>query len=366
MKLAPQTATRAARTARKWKSPSSQVRTGDVFVGAAGREHPGGRRGAGGQQCAVNEAALTGESIPVDKAAGDARFGRNGQSVRLSDLPRRRAWARTRPFRRSSRWSATQRPPRRPLQRLRTRCPGVFVPAVHRRSRGSDRSSGCCWARASATRWRAVSRCWSSAVPARWGWPRRWRSWSAAALGAKNGILFKNAPRRWKKPAASRSWRSTRPARSPTGEPQVTDMSAPRRERRKRNCCACAFALETAQRASRLPGPSCSGAQARTWQAEEVADFRAAAGQRACRRRWTGGRSRGGNLRFHQRAGADRTGALEAQADALRRDRAKRRCSSAADGRLARHHRRRGRHQAETARRRCASCKSMGIARGAC
>ena len=38
------------------------------------------------EQSAVNEAALTGESIPVDKAQGDPGFGGNGQPVWLSTL----------------------------------------------------------------------------------------------------------------------------------------------------------------------------------------------------------------------------------------------------------------------------------------
>ena len=163
---------------------------------------------------AVNEAALTGESIPVDKTRGRRGFRRDGQPVRLSAAAAPRAWARTPRFRRSSRWSATRRPPRRPSRRSRTRSPACSCRSVIAHRAGDDRRVAAARDRASASRWRAAFPCWSSAAPARWGWPRRSPSWSAADWARRTAFCSK-PPRRWRKPAASRSSRWTRPAPSP-------------------------------------------------------------------------------------------------------------------------------------------------------
>ena len=69
MSLAPQTATIAVDGAEK-VVPIAQVKKGDVFVVRPGESIPVDGRVIEGHS-AVNEAALTGESIPVDKAAGD-------------------------------------------------------------------------------------------------------------------------------------------------------------------------------------------------------------------------------------------------------------------------------------------------------
>ncbi|MDD6630579.1 MAG: heavy metal translocating P-type ATPase, partial [Faecalibacterium sp.] len=69
MRLAPQTAT-VLRDGAEATVPVAEVRRGDVFVVRPGESIPvDGTVRAG--ESAVNEAALTGESIPVDKAAGD-------------------------------------------------------------------------------------------------------------------------------------------------------------------------------------------------------------------------------------------------------------------------------------------------------
>ena len=69
MSLAPQTATIVADGAEK-VVPIAQVKKGDVFVVRPGESIPVDGTVIDGHS-AVNEAALTGESIPVDKAAGD-------------------------------------------------------------------------------------------------------------------------------------------------------------------------------------------------------------------------------------------------------------------------------------------------------
>src|SRR5699024_3143823 len=70
MKLAPQTAT-LLRDGREVSVPIAQVRRGDVFVVRPGESIPVDGLVLEGAS-AVNESALTGESIPVDKAQGDA------------------------------------------------------------------------------------------------------------------------------------------------------------------------------------------------------------------------------------------------------------------------------------------------------
>ena len=69
MKLAPQTAT-LLREGAEVTVPIAQVKKGDLFVVRPGENIPGDGLVLEGSS-AVNESALTGESIPVDKAAGD-------------------------------------------------------------------------------------------------------------------------------------------------------------------------------------------------------------------------------------------------------------------------------------------------------
>ena len=69
MKLAPKTAV-VVRGGEEQEVPADQVRSGDVFVVRPGENIPVDGVVVEGNS-AVNESALTGESIPVDKAAGD-------------------------------------------------------------------------------------------------------------------------------------------------------------------------------------------------------------------------------------------------------------------------------------------------------
>ena len=69
MKLAPKTATILSGGAER-EVPVEQVKKGDIFVVRPGENIPVDGVVIEGMS-AVDEAALTGESIPVDKAAGD-------------------------------------------------------------------------------------------------------------------------------------------------------------------------------------------------------------------------------------------------------------------------------------------------------
>ena len=127
MKLAPQTAT-LLRDGREVSVPIAQVRRGDVFVVRPGESIPVDGLVLEGAS-AVNESALTGESIPVDKAQGDAvsaatvnqsgflrcEATRVGEDTTLSQIIRMVSDA-----------AATKAP----IAKVADRVSGVFVPVV--------------------------------------------------------------------------------------------------------------------------------------------------------------------------------------------------------------------------------------------
>ncbi|MBR0218366.1 MAG: heavy metal translocating P-type ATPase [Clostridia bacterium] len=127
MKLAPQTAT-LLRNGQETTVPIDQVQPGDVFTVRPGESIPvDGVVVSGGS--AVNEAALTGESIPVDKAEGDkvsaatvnqsgflkCRATRVGQDTTLSQIIKMVSDA-----------AATKAP----IAKVADKVSGVFVPVV--------------------------------------------------------------------------------------------------------------------------------------------------------------------------------------------------------------------------------------------
>jgi len=127
MKLAPKTAT-LLREGAEVTVPIEEVRRGDVFVVRPGENIPVDGVVVEGSS-AVNEAALTGESIPVDKTVGDAvsaattnRSGflrceatRVGEDTTLAQIIRMVSDA-----------AATKAP----IAKVADRVSGVFVPAV--------------------------------------------------------------------------------------------------------------------------------------------------------------------------------------------------------------------------------------------
>ena len=127
MKLAPKTAT-LLRNGQEVKVPIEQVQTGDIFVVRPGENIPVDGVVEEGSS-AVNESALTGESIPVDKAAGDnvsaatlnqsgflrCRATRVGEDTTLSQIIQMVSDA-----------SATKAP----IAKIADKVSGVFVPVV--------------------------------------------------------------------------------------------------------------------------------------------------------------------------------------------------------------------------------------------
>ena len=127
MKLAPKTAT-VLRDGVETEVPIEQVQKGDVFVVRPGENIPVDGVVLEGSS-AVNEAALTGESIPVDKASGDAvsaatlnqsgflrcQATRVGEDTTLSQIIQMVSDA-----------AATKAP----IAKIADKVSGVFVPAV--------------------------------------------------------------------------------------------------------------------------------------------------------------------------------------------------------------------------------------------
>ena len=121
MKLAPKTAV-LLRDGAEVEVSIDQVQKDDIFVVRPGENIPVDGVVLEGSS-AVNEAALTGESIPVDKADRRQRIGCDIQSVRIFAVPRRPVSERIRLFRRLSRWSAMRRQRRRRSLRSRIKYP---------------------------------------------------------------------------------------------------------------------------------------------------------------------------------------------------------------------------------------------------
>ncbi|MBR5560008.1 MAG: copper-translocating P-type ATPase, partial [Clostridia bacterium] len=127
MKLAPKTAT-IERNGQAVTVPIEQVRKGDVFLVRPGESIPVDGVVLEGES-AVNESALTGESVPVDKAPGDAvsaatvnqsgfircEATRVGEDTTLSQIVKMVSDA-----------AATKAP----IAKVADRVSGVFVPAV--------------------------------------------------------------------------------------------------------------------------------------------------------------------------------------------------------------------------------------------
>ena len=127
MKLAPKTAT-LLRNGQEVKVPIEQVQAGDIFVVRPGENIPVDGVVEEGSS-AVNESALTGESIPVDKEAGDSvsaatlnqsgflhcRATRVGEDTTLSQIIQMVSDA-----------AATKAP----IAKIADKVSGVFVPVV--------------------------------------------------------------------------------------------------------------------------------------------------------------------------------------------------------------------------------------------
>ncbi|MBQ8074184.1 MAG: heavy metal translocating P-type ATPase [Clostridia bacterium] len=189
MKLAPQSAV-LLRDGREVTVPIDQVRMGDVFVVRPGENLPVDGVVISGSG-SVDESALTGESIPVDKAEGDVvsaatvnrsgfltcRATRVGQDTTLSQIIQMVSDA-----------AATKAP----IARIADRVSGVFVPAVL----GIAAVTTVIWLLAGQTPAFALARGIAVLViscPCALGLATPVAIMVGNGLGAKHGILFKTA-----------------------------------------------------------------------------------------------------------------------------------------------------------------------------
>ena len=189
MKLAPKTAV-IIRDGVETKVPIDEVKKGDVFVVRPGENIPVDGVVLEGAS-AVNEAALTGESIPVDKAQGDpvsaatvnqsgylrCEATRVGEDTSLSQIIRMVSDA-----------AATKAP----IAKIADRVSGVFVPAVITIAVVTT----IIWLLAGQTFGFALARGISVLViscPCALGLATPVAIMVGNGMGAKNGILFKTA-----------------------------------------------------------------------------------------------------------------------------------------------------------------------------
>ncbi len=238
MKLAPQTAT-LLKDGSEITVPISQVKSGDIFVVRAGESIPTDGVVIDGES-AVNEAALTGESVPVDKTRGDSvsaatinnqgfltcRATRVGEDTTLSQIIKMVSDA-----------AATKAP----IAKIADKVSGVFVPIVMSISAVTiiiwlllGREFGFSLARGISV---LVISC-----PCALGLATPVAVMVGNGLGAKNGILFKTAA------ALEETGRVSVVALDKTGtitagEPHVTDI-IPGEEFNERDLLAFAATLE--------------------------------------------------------------------------------------------------------------------------
>ena len=279
MKLAPKTAT-VVRSGKETVVPIGQVRTGDIFVVRPGETIPVDGVVEEGSS-AVNEAALTGESIPVDKAAGDAvsaatlnqsgflrcEATRVGEDTTLSQIIRMVSDA-----------AATKAP----IAKIADKVSGVFVPTV------------ICIAVVTFIVWMLVGQTFGYALargisvlviscPCALGLATPVAIMVGSGMGAKNGILFKTAV------SLDKTGTIT------SGEPRVTDI-LPAPGITEKNLLEAASALE-----KKSEHPLAKAIMARAEeigvQAKEVTDFMAKPGN-GLTAALNGEVLAGGNLKF--------------------------------------------------------------------
>ncbi|MDE7340847.1 MAG: heavy metal translocating P-type ATPase [Lachnospiraceae bacterium] len=238
MKLAPKKAV-VIRNGAETEVDIAQVRIGDVFVVRPGENIPVDGVVVEGTS-AVNEAALTGESIPVDKQVGDSVSAatlnqsgflrceavRVGEDTTLSQIIRMVSDA-----------AATKAP----IAKVADKVSGVFVPAVI----GIALLTGIIWLLVGESSGFALARAISVLViscPCALGLATPVAIMVGNGMGAKNGIMFKTAQSlelagKVQIAALDKTGTIT------SGEPKVTDI-APARGCSEGELLRLAFALE--------------------------------------------------------------------------------------------------------------------------
>ncbi len=308
MRLSPKTAN-VLRGDSEQTVPIAQVRVGDIFVVRPGENIPvDGMVIEGGS--AVNESALTGESIPVDKAAGDSvsaatlnqsgflkcRATRVGEDTTLSQIIRMVSDA-----------AATKAP----IAKIADKVSGVFVPTVI----AIAAVTTLVWLLLGKGVGYALARGISVLViscPCALGLATPVAIMVGNGLGAKNGILFKTAA------SLEEAGRIQIVALDKTGtitagEPRVTDI-LPAEGVSADELMRLAYLLERKSEHP-LARAILSRAEEQGMQPEEVADFAIQPGN-GLSAVWQKHTLRGGNIDFISGA-AHVPDSLRAQAEKL-------------------------------------------------
>ena len=288
MNLAPKTAV-LVRDGQEVTVPVSEVRRGDVFVVRPGENIPVDGIVLEGAS-AVNESALTGESIPVDKAVGDAvsaatvnqsgflrcEATRVGEDTTLSQIIRMVSDA-----------AATKAP----IAKIADKVSGVFVPTV------------ICIALVTFIVWMLVGQTFGYALargisvlviscPCALGLATPVAIMVGSGMGAKNGILFKTAVS-LEKTGKVQIVALDKTGTITSGEPRVTDI-LPAPGITEKNLLEAASALE---KKSEHPLANMARAEEIGVQAKEVTDFMAKPGN-GLTAALNGEVLAGGNLKF--------------------------------------------------------------------
>ena len=308
MKLAPKTAT-VLRGGVETEVPIEQVQKGDIFVTRPGESIPVDGVVLEGES-AVNESALTGESVPVDKAPGDAvsaatvnqsgflkcQATRVGEDTTLSQIIQMVSDA-----------AATKAP----IAKIADKVSGVFVPAVILIAIVTT----AVWLLLGQSVGYALARGISVLViscPCALGLATPVAIMVGNGMGAKNGILFKTAASleetgRVEIVALDKTGTIT------SGEPKVTDI-LPAPGTSEDELLRLAYALERKSEHP-LARAILEKAEARGLTADEVTDFQALPGN-GLTARWNGAVLSGGSGNFI-RTQANIPAEIMAQTDAL-------------------------------------------------
>jgi len=290
MKLAPKTAN-VVRDGEEVTLPIGQVRKGDVFVVRPGENIPVDGIVLEGHS-AVNESALTGESIPVDKTVGDSvsaatvnqsgfircEATRVGEDTTLSQIIRMVSDA-----------AATKAP----IAKVADKVSGVFVPAVI----AIAVITMAIWLLAGQTVGFALARGISVLViscPCALGLATPVAIMVGNGMGAKNGILFKTAVS-LEETGKTEIVALDKTGTITSGEPRVTDILAAAGVEAA-ELLRLAYALEKKSEHP-LAKAILHKAEEERLAAEEVDNFRALPGN-GLTAELAGSRLAGGSLRF--------------------------------------------------------------------
>ena len=308
LKLSPQTAT-VVRDGKEETIPIAQVRKGDVFTVRPGETVPVDGIILEGES-ALNEAALTGESIPVDKAVGDlvsaatlnqsgflrCEATRVGEDTTLAKIIQMVSDA-----------AATKAP----IAKVADKVSGVFVPVVM----SIALVTTVIWLFAGQTFGFALARGISVLViscPCALGLATPVAIMVGNGMGAKHGILFKTAVS-LEKMGKTEIVALDKTGTITAGTPRVTDL-LPADGVQEEELLHLAFVLEQRSEHPLARAILDQGAEA-GFAAEDVSDFQALPGN-GLTATWQGHVLRGGNRSFMEKSGAT-LGTLAEKADAL-------------------------------------------------